>query len=79
MRRQAALHAVVVLWCCATAARADASRGFDHVVIDGVKIPFGTLIEVSGPCIGKDSFELSRGSNRLRLVWRREKGTSLIV
>ncbi len=27
----------------------DTRRGTDHVVIDGVKIPFGTIVEVSGP------------------------------
>lgn len=28
---------------------ADPTRGFDYIVIDGVRIPFGTTIEVSGP------------------------------
>lgn len=40
--------ALVVLWLPCLA-RAEMTCGIDHVVIDGVKIPYGTVVEVMGP------------------------------
>lgn len=49
MRELASRFLIVVVVSFAGRAFADATRGFDYVVIDGARIPFGTTVEVSGP------------------------------
>ena len=48
------LHALL-----AVPAYADLQRGHDHVVIDGVKIPFGSAVEVSGMALDPFAFDFS--------------------
>ncbi len=49
---QRIFHTVLVTVLCLTSeARTEISRGSDYFLIDGAKIPVGTLIEVSGPCL----------------------------
>jgi hypothetical protein len=54
MRRRTLAISLLVFCCLTARARPDASRGFDYVVIDGVKIPSGKVIEVSGPLWERD-------------------------
>jgi|GEM_PF-1440088 len=52
----------------AGAAQSEPNRTIEHVEIDGVKIPFGTTIEIAGPCVEKDSFEIGFSAASLRVL-----------
>ena len=67
MRGRVAIISILMGLVLAGRAEGDASRGFDFVVIDGVKIRFGDTIEVSGPAPGSDFFWLTRATTRLRV------------
>ena len=68
MHKNASRVMVLVLLCLTSRAHAEATQGLDHVVIDGVRIPFGTIVEVSGPCQGRDFDRLGGGATTLRLL-----------
>lgn len=68
MRYFAVIGILILFGCLESRVVAEAQRGFDYVVIDGVKLPFGKTIEVSGPCRDyEDQFPLSAGAIALRL------------
>jgi hypothetical protein len=61
---------ILILWFFWPAfAQGELQQATDHVVIDGLKIPYGTTIEVSGPCLSTDTFELEIAAASLR-TWR---------
>jgi hypothetical protein len=68
MRRNTFATSLLVFSCLAAHVRPEASRDFDYVVIDGVKIPFGKVIEVSGPPPESALFELTHATTRLRVL-----------
>lgn len=43
------ISAAIVALCWQNALQAEMTCGIDHVVIDGVRIPYGTVVEVAGP------------------------------
>ncbi|MHC5538984.1 HEAT repeat domain-containing protein [Singulisphaera rosea] len=68
MRHVAAAVILILFGCMEGRVVAETQRGFDSVVIDGVKLPFGKTVEVSGPCRGyEDQYPLSAGAIALRL------------
>ena len=58
MSKPRCLAALVILSLTPVLARAEVTRGADHIVIEGQRIPFGTSITVEGPCLTTDSFNL---------------------
>ena len=47
---------VLIPFLLCAAVRAEVSSSLDHAVIDGVKIAFGSVVEVSGLCYSEESF-----------------------
>ena len=76
-RRPTALW-LFALWTavCSSGIAADAQpkREPDHVVIDGVNFPFDKAIEVVGPCLTSDTFELRFSYARASLLGLRIEG-----
>jgi hypothetical protein len=60
--------AFLVLLCLTARSRGESTRGFDYFVIDGVKIPFGQVIEVSGMSPEQTIFEMTHAVVRLRAL-----------